>query len=250
MATLKQRLHKKNSSGTYDVVHLETSASLVLMSDGTTAEAAINGKAASSHNHSASNITSGTLKVARGGTGVTSLDALKSALGIGGGGSSGASYYFGTLTVGKRVWFNYEHWRCVHISGSTYYLILDVISQSTQFSSSNSSVYKGSTIAALCTTFQNDMAADSLAICVNTKVNGVTSKVFVPSCGQCTGEFSYFATADNRIARIGNQTFPWWTSSQTETSSFVWYVNDSGNPDSSGIARNTFWFRPCVAVQI
>lgn len=39
--------------------------------------------AAASHNHSASQITSGTLPVARGGTGVTSLDALKNALGVG-----------------------------------------------------------------------------------------------------------------------------------------------------------------------
>ena len=29
MATLKQRLHKKNSSGSYDIVHLETEASLI-----------------------------------------------------------------------------------------------------------------------------------------------------------------------------------------------------------------------------
>ena len=43
-----------------------------------------NGKANSSHNHSASNITSGTLPVTRGGTGVTSLDTLKSILGING----------------------------------------------------------------------------------------------------------------------------------------------------------------------
>ena len=42
MATLKQRLHKKNSSGGYDTVHLETSASLVLMSDGSTVETAVN----------------------------------------------------------------------------------------------------------------------------------------------------------------------------------------------------------------
>ena len=34
----------------------------------------IAGKAAASHNHSASNITSGTLAVARGGTGQTTLD--------------------------------------------------------------------------------------------------------------------------------------------------------------------------------
>ena len=38
MATLKQRLHRKNSSGTYDVVHLETSSDLVKRPDGTTAE--------------------------------------------------------------------------------------------------------------------------------------------------------------------------------------------------------------------
>lgn len=42
----------------------------------------LNGKANTSHNHSASNITSGTLSVARGGTGVTNISALKNALGI------------------------------------------------------------------------------------------------------------------------------------------------------------------------
>ena len=52
MATLKQRLHKKNSSGSYDIVHLETSASLVIMSDGTTAQTAIDGKAPLEHSHS------------------------------------------------------------------------------------------------------------------------------------------------------------------------------------------------------
>ena len=30
MATLKQRLHRKNSSGTYDTIHLETSADLIV----------------------------------------------------------------------------------------------------------------------------------------------------------------------------------------------------------------------------
>ena len=38
MATLKQRMHKKNSSGTYDTVHLETSSSLVLRPSGRTVE--------------------------------------------------------------------------------------------------------------------------------------------------------------------------------------------------------------------
>lgn len=39
MATLRQRLHKKNSSGAYDVVHLETSSSLVVRPSGSTVEA-------------------------------------------------------------------------------------------------------------------------------------------------------------------------------------------------------------------
>ena len=41
----------------------------------------LNGKAASSHNHSASNITSGTLPITRGGTGATSASAARTALG-------------------------------------------------------------------------------------------------------------------------------------------------------------------------
>lgn len=59
MANLKQRLHRKNSSGSYDVIYLETLASLVKMDDGTTLtskissmDTAINGKAASNHTHS------------------------------------------------------------------------------------------------------------------------------------------------------------------------------------------------------
>ena len=117
MATLKQRLHKKNSSGSYDVVHLETSAGLVLMSDGTTVEAAVNSKAASSHTHSgyaasshshaAGDITSGTLPLTRGGTGVTTLAALKTALGISGSSSSSGlpeMYYYYSRESANANW--------------------------------------------------------------------------------------------------------------------------------------------------
>lgn len=57
----------------------------------------LNGKAASSHNHSASNITSGTLPIARGGTGATSAAGILSNLGISdfvvAQGQSGNTYY-------------------------------------------------------------------------------------------------------------------------------------------------------------
>ena len=48
MATLKQRLHRKNASGTYDTIHFETSADLI----------------------------TGTLGVAHGGTGITSNPSM------------------------------------------------------------------------------------------------------------------------------------------------------------------------------
>ena len=83
MAILKQRLNRKNSSGSYDTIYLETIATVVKMSDTdstllstkiSSMDTTIAGKAAASHNHSAANITSGTLAVARGGTGQTSVD--------------------------------------------------------------------------------------------------------------------------------------------------------------------------------
>lgn len=98
MATLKQRLHRKNASGTYDTIHFETSADLIVGSvpiahGGTGATNAARartnlgitpgniGAAASSHKHAATDITSGTMNSARlptipvnkGGTGRTTL---------------------------------------------------------------------------------------------------------------------------------------------------------------------------------
>lgn len=89
MAILKQRLNRKNDNGTYDTIYLETVATVIKMSDTdntllsskiASMDTAINGKqpagsyAAASHNHSTANITSGTLAVAHGGTGQTTLD--------------------------------------------------------------------------------------------------------------------------------------------------------------------------------
>ena len=106
MATLKRRLYRKNSSGTYDTVHLETDASIITgtlpishggtgnttglaasatkLANARTIRTNLGSTSAASFNGTA-NITpgvTGTLPVTKGGTGVTSLDALKDALGI------------------------------------------------------------------------------------------------------------------------------------------------------------------------
>lgn len=75
MATIKQRVHRMNESGTYDTIHYETSSSCVLLSNGSYLsdyENYVTGNSVASHNQSASTITSGTLGLARGGTNATS----------------------------------------------------------------------------------------------------------------------------------------------------------------------------------
>ena len=93
MATLKFRLNRKNASGTYDTIHYETSSNIVLRSNGETVETALAradthesntsnphgvtasqiGAAASSHTHTAGDVTSGTFAAAR----IPSLAASK-----------------------------------------------------------------------------------------------------------------------------------------------------------------------------
>lgn len=259
MATLKQRLHRKNSSGTYDTIHLETGADCItgtlgIANGGTGATTAATartnlGAAASSHNHSASQITSGTLPVARGGTGVTSIDALKSALGIGGGSGSlvGTSYNLTGIGVGKPVRWANDIWICVHQSGSTYYLAAISLYGITQFGSNRN--YAGSTLAAMCTQFQNITPQDSLDLAINTNVNGVTAKIFVASYDQLNGGFSYFSNSTQLPCDHAN----YWTSSASNSSG-VWCViyNDYDNEGVLGDARPTlmYGFRPFVALQL
>ena len=255
MATLKQRLHRKNSSGTYDTIHLETGAdcitgTLAIANGGTGATTAANartnlGAAASSHNHSASQITSGTLSVARGGTGVTSIDALKSALGIGGGSGSlvGMSYNLTGIGVGKPVRWANDIWVCVHQSGSTYYLAATSIYCITQFGSDNN--YVGSTLAAMCTHVQSITPQDSFDLAINTTVNGVTAKIFVASHEQLNGEFSYFSDNDKRRCDY----IYYWTSS-ADNSGRVWSVDGDGDFYSGYGPLGTLGFRPFVALRL
>lgn len=126
MAVLKQRLCKRNADNTYNTIHLETSADIVKMPTGGTVVEAINGKASTSHSHAASDITSGVLPVACGGTGVSSLNELKASLGSHTD-SSVPAYpgsipaVGGTLTWAGKTWGVMHKYRHAVVLGLSYW---------------------------------------------------------------------------------------------------------------------------------
>ncbi|WP_300944243.1 DUF6273 domain-containing protein [uncultured Duncaniella sp.] len=286
MATLKQRLHRKNSSGTYDTIHLETSADLVLMSDGSTKltdkitsmDTAISGKAAASHTHTtisgnagtatklatartirtnlastatasfdgSGNVTpgvTGVLGVANGGTGVASIAALKTALGIGSGGS-GEILTDVPTTLGASYRFAGYDWTVVHVINNLVYAIMTDIFSTTTFGSNNT--YSGSVLAGCCEGFQNALTSAEAAVLAPVSVNGVTCKVFVPSYDQFNGGFSYFNSSSRRIAKYNGSATTYWTSSPYGSGSNVYCVSAGGSLVNY-YPSTAHGFRPCVA---
>lgn len=335
MATLKQRLHRKNSSGTYDVVHLETSASCVNMDSGVTVEAkiatmdtTIAGKAASSHGthvtwstttpkmagtaavgtetkvargdhvhpvdtsraaashtHAASDVTSGTLAVARGGTGVTanpsllvnlastsaasvfaasprpgvtgtlpvarggtgvtSLSALKTALGIT---DTSTPSSGSSVTVGGTISFGDYDWICVHSASGIKYMMTKYVIGATVFGSST--VFASSQALLFCRLLEAAFGLPGNSDFVEFTNDGVTGKLLLATYAQCNGGFSYFSSNANRIGTDANGTATTWWTSSPNSSSTVYYVYTSGNLGSNGGPSATDGFRPCVALKV
>lgn len=256
MATLRRRLHRFNGTS-YDVVHFETEASLVKMSDGTTLENKINtmnsiisGKAPSNHNHSAANITSGILPAARGGTGYSNLNDLKNALGItasdpasgGSGGTSGSTSPGGSMTFDNMSWIvvdngSYNRNERVLVLKDIYHLM------------------NGYNIERFCTYFWNYvLSAEARAKCIphcmkEFGANAHTLPVFVPTYTECNGGFSYFNSNANRIAKYNGTNKEWWISSPYGSGN-VYCVSAGGGLYSGYDPSSTYGFRPCVALKI
>ena len=301
MATLKQRLHRKNASGTYDTIHFESTSDLILRPSGRTVEqdladylpqvqdndnvpeslqkliigntkGFIRGRALSTegHTHNASDITAGSLSTSRlpvipvnkGGTGrstltsgyflrgngtgavtMSSVDDVKEALGIS---SGGGSYDIGSSGVGTIVKWANKNWIICHTENGLIYLAgLFFVSTSQKFDSGGSTAYAGSDLAQACVTYQNTIPSDSLALAVNTTVNGVTNKIFVASYEQMNGGFMLFYSNSQR--ELMNTYY--WTSS-SGSSGGVWYVRSDGGLSDGYYPTNSRGFRPFVALRL
>ena len=156
--------------------------------------------------------------------------------------------YTGNPTVGSTITFKGKKWIVAHKSGNNIYVSDSVIESNTMFGYSNT--YLGSTLASVASTFQNNLnltAAEQYLI-PNTRVNGVTAKVFVPSIEQMEGEWSYFNSDTRRVCKYNGKAQIYWTSSPFGSNT-VWNVNTAGILNSYGNPEgDTVGFRPSVCL--
>ena len=263
MGIRRERLRRKTASGTYDTIHLETSADIVLLSDG-----------------------SGLLEdelakvkpIEKGGTGSTtadeamwslingceildkaeagdwffvldkdaqivkkiSLEELKKFSGGNGGSEEPEEPVTNPewpdksqLTLGNTITWAGEQWIISHVTNTEVYLTLKGVSgQSDWYNLQNA-----------CTSFANKFTEAQKACLKNVTAGNTSGKVFVATMDQMNSSFSYF-NSDTRRS-VGSV---YWTS--TKNASFgAWYVHSDG-----GIGYNyetlSFGFRPSVCIDL
>lgn len=259
MTIQRERLNRKNASGEYDTIHLETQADLVLM--------------ASDPSKNVEQVLGETVAIAKGGTGATTaaaglynlmagltemtaeelaeddllcvLDvdtnsAKKVALGvigIGGGGTTNPELPDkGSLTLGNTVTFADKQWIVSHVTNTEAYLTLSSLSgQSTWYNLQNA-----------CTNFIVNQLTDAQKNCLKSVTAGNTSgKVFVATRDQMDGGFSYFNNDGPRS--VGSS---YWTSSEV-TTSLAWLVESNGHiSDIDYIKSYSYGFRPSVCIDL
>lgn len=259
MTIQRERLNRKNASGEYDTIHLETQADLVLM--------------ASDPSKNVEQVLGETVSIAKGGTGGTTAAAglynlmagltemtaeelaeddllcvldvdansakkiALSVIGIGGGGTTNPELPDkDSLTLGNTVTFAGKQWIVSHVTSTEAYLTLKGLS-------GNSTWYK---LQDACTNFIMNQLTDAQKNCIKSVTAGNTSgKVFVATRDQMDGGFSYFNNDGPRS--VGSS---YWTSSEV-TTSIAWLVESTGHiSDIDYIKSYSYGFRPSVCIDL
>lgn len=125
-----------------------------------------------------------------------------------------SSYTPPQINIGDIIDFAGYKWIVVNDNGNgTVVLAMQYIYDSTVFGPN--STYAGSTLENITKSYENSFPPDALSQIVSTTVNGVTSKVFVPSQENVNGGYDYFSDDNSRICQKDGRDQIWWTSSST-----------------------------------
>ena len=268
MAIQRERLNRKNAGGSYDTIHLETRADLVLMT--------------SDLSKNVEQVLGETVSIVRGGTGATTSAAglyalannlpvmtsddlaeddyicfvnaasstaktvsLKELLTLSGGGSEPEEPVTNPewpdksqLTLGNNISWAGHDWIVSHVTSTAAYLTLKGLSGESTWTNLQSA----------CTSFASKFTAEQKACLKSVRAGNTHGIVFVATKDQMDGGFSYFNSIGRRYL---NEDY--WTSTESG-SSYAWYVNSYGNlnVDSYGYDTQSFLygFRPSVCVDL
>ena len=257
MAIQRERLNRKNASGEYDTIHLETQADLVLM--------------ASDPSKNVEQVLGETVAIAKGGTGGTTAAAglynlmagltemtaeelaeddllcvldvdansakkvALSVIGIGGGGTTNPELPDkGSLTLGNTATFAGKQWIVSHKTADTCYLTLKGLSGNSTWTNLQSA----------CTNFANKFTEAQKACLKSVTAGNTHGIVFVATKDQMNGGFSYFNSNSRR-----NLNEVYWTSTESGgiTARYVDSVGSLYNSDNQSFS---FGFRPSVCIDL
>lgn len=257
MGIRKERLRRKTASGTYDTIHLETSADIVLLSDGSglledelakVKPIEKGGTGASSGSGAMYNLIAGCslLDQAADDDYLIVLDvseqtckkiSVPDLVKYVGGGTNPEWPDKSELTLGNTItWAGYD-WIVSHKTADACYLTLKSLSGNSTWTNLQSA----------CTNFASKFTAEQKACLKSVTAGNTHGIVFVATKDQMDGGFSYFNSIDRRYL---NEAY--WTS--TESGIYAWYVDSYGNINSDyyGYSNksDSHGFRPSVCVDL
>lgn len=266
MGIRRERLRRKTASGTYDTIHLETSADIVLLSDGsglledelmkvkpiekggtgsTTADEAMRSLINGCETLDKAEVGDWFFVLDKDAQTVKkiSLEELKKFSGGSGGSEEPEEPVTNPewpnksdLTLGNNISWANQQWIVSHVTSTEAYLTLKGLS-------GQSTWYK---LQDTCTNFIVNQLTDAQKNCLKSVTAGNTSgKVFVATRDQMDGGFSYF---NNDYPRSVGSSY--WTSSEV-TTSLAWLVESTGHiSDIDYIKSYSYGFRPSVCVNL
>ena len=272
MAVLKRSLRRKNATGNYDTIRLESDSSIVYRPSGRTVEQDLAAYLPSTQSSDVvpktlvfGKLLSATNKFWVGNSNNAPIELITT-LNVGdyAGGSSGAPEvtvpeYPGTIpALGKTFSFVGYTWLVAHKENGVAYCVTNDIVKNiklgyytdSDFDNYNDYVsdYIGSTRQIEC----QKMAISTGIQYADYVLNMGAGKVFIPSYSQMLGEsggFSWFNSNSRRIAYLSGYTSGYWTSTTIRSAEVV-YINYDGEFIANTYGtRYTSGFRPCICIQ-
>lgn len=268
MTIQRERLNRKNAGGSYDTIHLETQADLVLMT--------------SDPSKNVEQVLGETVSIAKGGTGGTTAAAglynlmaglpeltaeelaeddllcvldvdansakmvALSVVGNGGGSEPEEPVTNpnwpdkSQLTLGNNISWAGHDWIVSHVTSTAAYLTLSGLSGESRWDN----------LRRACNTFANQLTDDQKACLKTVRAGNTYGKVFVATHDQMSGGFSYFNSDSRRSAGSS-----YWTSTDIPSSDSAFGVDSDGSfyydgNDYGFLKVYSHGFRPSVCIDL